>query len=58
MAVPHWGSLMLRQHSRMKRNTQMTTIPKRIIVKGSVNRKSISSDMSMKKMVKVYGDLG
>ena len=36
----------------------MTTIPKRIIVKGSVNRKSISSDMSMKKKVKVYDDLG
>lgn len=55
--VSYKVSLMLRQHSRMKKNTQMAMITKRIIVKGSDKRKSNFSDMSVKRMIKVYDDL-
>lgn len=55
--VSYKVSLMLRQHSRMKKYTQMAMITKRIIVKGSDKRKSNFSGMSVKRMVKVYDDL-
>ena len=41
----------------MKKYTQMAMITKRIVVKGSDKRKSNFSDMSVKRMVKVYGYL-